>query len=117
MRTIRTSAADFQALAAEAFNGASPAASFVPSAESDANTMDKSYDALQRLFASQGDTHLAPNLSRQMAAYIAAQDSLGAFLAGAAQTPQTAHLWAAGIRPTPVSMQRSPASRRPSPRG
>jgi hypothetical protein len=95
VRTIRASASNFQVLAAEVVNGASPAASLVPAAEADANAMDKSYDALQRLFASQSDTNLAPGLTRQMAAYVAAQDSLGAFLAGEARTPQTAQLWAA----------------------
>jgi diguanylate cyclase (GGDEF)-like protein len=95
VREIRASASNFQVLAAEAFNGASPAASLVPAAENDANTMDRSYEALQRLLASQGDANLAPNLTRQMAAYIAAQNSLGVFLAGEAQTPQTAHLSAA----------------------
>lgn len=92
VKTIRASAANFQVLAAEVINGAGPAASYVPAAESAADTMNKSYDDLERLFVSHGDTHLAPDLSRQMAAYVAAQDSLGAFLAGAARTPQTAHL-------------------------
>jgi diguanylate cyclase (GGDEF)-like protein len=95
IRTIRASAAEFQVLAAEVFNGASPAASLVPAAESDANAMDKSYDTLQRLLASQADANLAPGLTRQMAAYVAAQNTLGAFLAGSAQTPQTAALSAA----------------------
>ena len=95
MREIRASASNFQVLAAEAFSGASPAASLVPAAESDANTMDKSYDACNASFAAQGDANLAPGLTRQMAAYIAAQDSLGAFLAGETQTAQTAQLAAA----------------------
>jgi diguanylate cyclase (GGDEF)-like protein len=95
VRDIRASAANFQVLAAEVFNGASPAATLVPAAESDASAMNKSYDALERLLASQGDANLAPGLTRQMAAYVAAQDSLGAFLAGEAQTPQTARLAAA----------------------
>ena len=92
VRTIRASASDFQVLAAEVFNGASPAASLVPAAESAANATDKSYAELQRLLASQGDANLTPSLTRRMAAYVAAQDSLGAFLAGEAQTAQTAHL-------------------------
>ena len=45
VRDIRASAANFQVLAAEVFNGASPAATLVPAAESDANAMNKSYDA------------------------------------------------------------------------
>ena len=116
VRAIRTSASNFQVLAAEAYNGAS-AASLVPAAESDANAMDKSYDALQRLLAAQGDANLAPGLARQMAAYIAAQDSLGAFLAGERGRRRriTCRRWR--TRPTPASMQHSPTSRRPSPTG
>ncbi len=92
VRAIRTSAADFQVLAAEAFNNTAPADTLVSSAESAANAMDKSYDTLQRLLASPGNADLAPGLTRKMAAYIASQNTLGAFLAGQAQTPQTTHL-------------------------
>jgi diguanylate cyclase (GGDEF)-like protein len=92
VRAIRASAADFQLLAAEAFSNTTTAEALVPAAENDANNMNKSYDILQRLFAEPGNGGLAPGLTRQMAAYTAAQDSLGAFLAGQAQSPKTEQL-------------------------
>jgi diguanylate cyclase (GGDEF)-like protein len=95
VRSIRASAGDFQVLAAEAINGAEPVDTLVPEAEIDANDMNKSYDVLERLFASSDVPNLAPGLARRMSAYTAAQDSLGAFLAGQAQTPHTTQLFAA----------------------
>jgi len=95
LRTIRASAADFQVLATEALSNAAPADTLVPGAESDASAMVKSYDALQRLLALPANTNLAPGLTRKMATYIAAQDSLGTLLTGQSQTAQTASLAAA----------------------
>ena len=95
VREIRTATADFQVLATEAFSNSVPAATLVPQAERDANTMKGAYAALERLLTLPGNTNLAPRLATRMAALITAQDSLGAFLAGQAQTAQTAQLAAA----------------------
>ncbi len=90
LRAIRQSAASFQVLATEALDNAAPADTLVAGAESDANAMDKSFETLQRLLADDGDADLAPDLARRMSAYIAAQDSLGALLAGGVRTAETA---------------------------
>jgi diguanylate cyclase (GGDEF)-like protein len=92
VRTIRSSAADFQSLATQVFDGSTPTEGLVTAAEGDANTMNKSYATLQRQLTSLDEADLAPGLERQMASYVTAQNSLGAFLAGQARTPQTAHL-------------------------
>ena len=72
-----------------------PAATLVPAAERDANAMKESYDTLEQPPGAARESDLAPRLAARMAALITAQDSLGAFLAGQAQTPQTAQLAAA----------------------
>ena len=95
VRDLRASAAAFQVLAAEAFSNAVPAATLVDQAENDAQSANKSSSDLEHLLTTTGDTDLAPHLADRMAAFVAAQNSLGAFLAGGAQTPQTAHLAAA----------------------
>jgi diguanylate cyclase (GGDEF)-like protein len=92
LRTIRTSAADFQLLAAEVTNSTAPADLVLPEAERDTDTINKSFEGLERLLASPGDANLAPGLARRMATYVAAQNSLGALLAGQTHTAQTAHL-------------------------
>jgi diguanylate cyclase (GGDEF)-like protein len=92
VRAIRASAAAFQLLATEAFSNTTTAEALVPTAENDANNVNKSYDILQRLFAEPGNGGLAPGLTRQMAAYTKAQDTLGAFLAGQAPTSKTEQL-------------------------
>jgi diguanylate cyclase (GGDEF)-like protein len=92
LRDTRSAAAAFQVLAAEAFSNDAPAASLVPPAEVDTNEMNRSYTALMRLMKAQGETDLAPHLATRMAAFIAAQNNLGAFLAGEPQTAETASL-------------------------
>ena len=92
VRDLRGSAAAFQVLAARRFNDAVPPATLVPAAETDAQDANKSFTNLQHLLAASGDTDLAPHLAARMAAFVAAQNSLGAFLAGGPETPQTAHL-------------------------
>jgi diguanylate cyclase (GGDEF)-like protein len=95
VRNLRGSAAAFQVLAEKAFNGGvSPAAivGLVPEAETAAQDANKSFTNLEHLLTTSGDTNLAPHLGARMAAFVAAQNSLGAFLAGGPQTPQTAQL-------------------------
>jgi diguanylate cyclase (GGDEF)-like protein len=93
VREMRTAAAAFQVLATGAFNSSAPTtATNVGGAEADANTINKSYATLQHLLALPGNTGLAPGLAGRMSDYLAAQSSLGAFLAGGTHTPQTLHL-------------------------
>ena len=92
VRDLRGSAAAFQVLAAEAFNGAVSPTTLVPQAESDSQTANKSFTELEHLLATTGETGLAPHLAARMAAFVAAQNTLGAFLAGGPQTLQTAQL-------------------------
>jgi diguanylate cyclase (GGDEF)-like protein len=92
VRDLRGSAAAFQVLAAEAFNDSVSPVTLVPAAETDAQDANKSFNDLEHLLATSGDTDLAPQLAARMAAFVAAQNSLGAFLAGGPQTPQTAGL-------------------------
>ena len=92
VRQIRASENAFQVLAEEAFNHTTPASSLVTGAVSDSNAINKSYLTLQHLLTLPGNAGLAPRLAGQMAAYVAAQSSLGAFLAGEPATAQTAHL-------------------------
>ena len=95
VRQVRAYAADFQVLAVQAFADTTLASSLVPAAEKDTNNMNKSYATLHHLLTSSDATDLDPRLSSRMATFINAQDSLGAFLAGQAATPQTAQLAAA----------------------
>ena len=98
VREMRASESAFQMLATGAFDGSAPvSATNVAGAETDANAVNKSYAALQRLLALPGNAGLAPLLDRRMSAYLATQSSLGAFLAGGAHTPQTAQLAAAEV--------------------
>ena len=93
VREMRTAAAAFQVLATGAFNSSAPTtATNVAGAETDANAINKSYVTLQHLLALPGNAGLAPGLAGRMSDYLAAQSSLGAFLAGGTHTPQTAHL-------------------------
>jgi diguanylate cyclase (GGDEF)-like protein len=92
VRNLRGSAAAFQALAAEAFSNAASPATLVDGAENDAQSANKSFSDLEHLLTTPGDTDLAPHLASRMAAFVAAQNSLGAFLAGGPETPHTAHL-------------------------
>ncbi len=90
VRDLRGSVAAFQVLAAEAFSNTVAPATLVPAAESDAQNANKSFSGLEHLLTTTGDTDLAPHLAVRMAAFVAAQNTLGAFLAGGAQTPQIA---------------------------
>lgn len=92
VRTIRAAAANFQVLATKALDSPASAGTLVPDAETDANAINDSYNTLRRLLAPPGMGSLAPGLAPRMKAYTAAQNSLGALLAGQAQTPQTAQL-------------------------
>ena len=92
IRDLRGSAAAFQVLAAEAFSDAASPAALVSPAESDAQNANKSFSTLEHLLSTPGDADLAPHLASRMAAFVAAQNNLGAFLAGGPLTPQTAHL-------------------------
>ena len=92
VRDLRGSAAAFQVLAAEAFSDAASPAALVSPAESDAQNANKSFSTLEHLLSRPGDGDLAPHLASRMAAFVAAQNNLGAFLAGGPLTPQTAHL-------------------------
>lgn len=93
VREMRTAAAAFQVLATGAFNSSAPTtATNVAGAETDANAINKAYVTLQHLLAVPGNAGLAPGLAGRMSDYLAAQSSLGAFLAGGTRTPQTAHL-------------------------
>ena len=93
VREMRTAAAAFQVLATGAFNSSAPTtATNVAGAETDANAINKSYVTLQHLLTLPGNAGLAPGLAGRMSDYLAAESSLGAFLAGGTQTPQTAHL-------------------------
>jgi diguanylate cyclase (GGDEF)-like protein len=92
VRELRGSAEAFQVLAVEAFNNAVVPATLVPAAEAASQNATKTFNTLERLLASTGDTNLAPHLAARMAAFVAAQNTLGAFLAGGPQTAQTAQL-------------------------
>jgi diguanylate cyclase (GGDEF)-like protein len=92
VRNLRGSAAAFQVLAEEAFSKTVSPASLVGGAENDAQSANKSFSNLEHLLTAPGDTDLAPHLAARMTAFVAAQNTLGAFLAGGPQTPQTAHL-------------------------
>ena len=93
VREIRAAESAFQVLATGAFNSSTPtSATNVAGAETAANAINKSYATLQRLLALPGNAGLAPRLAGRMSAYLTAQSSLGAFLAGGTHTPQTARL-------------------------
>jgi len=92
VREIRASVAAFQVLAAQAFSSPTPATPLVTQAVADSNSTDQAYLTLQHLLAIPGNGDLAPHLTTQMAAYVAARSNLGAFLAGEPQTAETAHL-------------------------
>jgi hypothetical protein len=92
VRELRASVADFQIAAERVFAGSTPDTTTVTAAVADSTASDRSYITLQRLLELPGNTDLAPHLTKQMAAYVAARSSLGAFLAGEAATPQLAHL-------------------------
>jgi diguanylate cyclase (GGDEF)-like protein len=93
VRNLRGSVGAFQVLAAQAFsNAVSSPATLVDQAEGDSQSANKSFSELERLLTTPGDTDLAPHLATRMAAFVAAQNKLGVFLAGGPQTPQTAHL-------------------------
>ena len=92
VRDIRASANAFQVLAEEAFTNSVPPSSVVTEAVSESNALNKAYLSLQHLLELPGNANLAPHLAGRMSTYLAAQSSLGAFLAGQPQTAQTAHL-------------------------
>jgi diguanylate cyclase (GGDEF)-like protein len=92
VRDLRGSAAAFQVVAEEAFHNVVVPATLVPVAETDGQNATKSFNTLERLLTATGDTSLAPSLAARMAAFVAAQNTLGAFLAGGPQTPHTAQL-------------------------
>ena len=97
VRQIRAAVAGFQVLAAEAFSSSTPPTTLVSEAVEDANSSDAAYLTLQRLLALPENSDLAPDLSAQMAAFVAARSKLGAFLAGEARTPETAALAAGEV--------------------
>ena len=92
VRGMRAGVADFQVLAEQAFVDSASDSTLLASAELDSNATDSNYLILQRLLALPGNATLAPHLSAQMAAYVAARSDLGAFLAGQKPGLQTAHL-------------------------
>jgi diguanylate cyclase (GGDEF)-like protein len=92
VRNLRGSEAAFQVLAAEAFSKAVSPATLVDGAENDTQSASKYFNTLEHLLTTTGDTDLAPHLASRMAAFVAAQLTLGAFLAGGPETPQTAQL-------------------------
>jgi len=92
VREMRAGVADFQVLAEQAFVDSASDSTLLASAEVDSNATDSNYLILQRLLALPGNATLAPHLSAQMAAYVAARSDLGAFLAGQKPGLQTAHL-------------------------
>jgi diguanylate cyclase (GGDEF)-like protein len=92
-REMRAAAAAFQVVATAAFNSSAPATgTAVAGAETDANAVNKSYLTLQHLLALPGNTELAPHLASSVAAYLASQTNLGAFLAGGTHSPQVEQL-------------------------
>ena len=91
VREMRAAVADFQVQAEQAFADSAPFATLVTAAEADSSATDRAYLSLQRLLAVPGNSDLAPDLSKEMASYVAARSNLGAFLAGEAPTPQLAH--------------------------
>jgi diguanylate cyclase (GGDEF)-like protein len=92
VRDLRGSAAAFQVVAEEAFHNVVVPATLVPVAENDGQNATKSFNTLERLLTTTGNTDLAPRLATQMATFVAAQNKLGAFLAGGPETAQTAQL-------------------------
>ncbi|MGA3146499.1 MAG: GGDEF domain-containing protein [Acidimicrobiales bacterium] len=92
IREARAAVADFQIQVERAFAGSVPYATLVIGAETDATATDHAYLELQRLLALPGNTDLAPHLAKEMATYVTARSSLGAYLSGEAPTPQLAHL-------------------------
>ncbi len=92
VRQIRASESAFQVLAEEAFANTTAAPSVVTGAVSDSNAINKAYLTLQHLLALPGNATLDPHLATLMATYVAAQSSLGAFLAGEPQTATTTRL-------------------------
>ena len=92
VRDLRGSAAAFQVVAEEAFHNVVVPSTLVPVAETDGQNATKAFNTLERLLSATSDTSLAPRLAARMAAFIAAQNTLGAFLAGGPQTAQTAQL-------------------------
>ena len=72
VREMRAGVADFQVLAEQAFVDSSSDSTLLASAEVDSNATDSNYLTLQRLLALPGNANLAPHLSTQMAAYVAA---------------------------------------------
>ena len=95
VRQIRASESAFQVLAEQAFANSTAAPSVVTGAVSDSNAINKAYLTLQHLLALPGNATLDPHLATLMATYVAAQSSLGAFLAGEPQTATTTRLAAA----------------------
>jgi len=89
---IRASENAFQMLAEQAFDHTTPASTLVTGAVSDSNSLNKAYLTLQHLLGSAGNASLSPALAGRMATFVAAQSSLGAFLAGEPPTAQTAQL-------------------------
>jgi diguanylate cyclase (GGDEF)-like protein len=92
VRQLRASAGAFQVVAEEAFTNSAPASALVAQAVSDSTALNKAYLTLEHLLELAGDTSLAPHLAGRMATYLAAQSSLGPFLASEVPTPQTTHL-------------------------
>ena len=92
VRDLRGEAASFQVLATQVFDANAAPMALVSPAELDSQKANSDYATLQRLLAATGNSALAPRLAAQMTAWVASENSLGAFLAGGARTPQTAQL-------------------------
>jgi diguanylate cyclase (GGDEF)-like protein len=82
IRDIRSTMADFQVLAAKAFDGSTPPATAVAAAVADSTATDKAYLSLEHILTSNGDSGLSPHLASEMATYVAVRSKLGTFLAG-----------------------------------
>ncbi len=117
VRQMRASANDFQVVAEEAFTSAAPTNTLVPEGVSAAAALNRAYLALGHLLALPGNANLAPRLTGRMATYVAAQGSLGPFLASQLRTAQTAQLAAteksaeASLDTTLATLQRTISSR------
>ena len=94
VREVRAAAAAFQEIAAPVIAGSTPDTGLIGSAVADSNAFDKAYLTLTHLLTLPGNGTLAPQLSGQVANYVAARSKLGAYLAGEKVSAATAHLGA-----------------------
>jgi diguanylate cyclase (GGDEF)-like protein len=95
VRNLRAAVADFQEIAAPVIAGSTPDTTLIASAVADSNASDKAYLTVAHLLSLPGNATLAPHLSAEMAAYVAARSKLGAYLAGEKVSALTAQIGAA----------------------